>query len=33
LENGVRVMVPPFISSGERVIVDTEELAYIRRAD
>jgi elongation factor P len=33
LENGVRIMVPPFISSGERVIVDTEELAYIRRAD
>jgi elongation factor P len=33
LENGVRIMVPPFISSGERVIVDTEELAYVRRAE
>jgi elongation factor P len=33
LENGVRVMVPPFISSGERIIVDTEELVYVRRAD
>jgi elongation factor P len=33
LENGVRILVPPFISSGERVIVDTEELVYIRRAD
>jgi elongation factor P len=33
LENGVRVMVPPFISSGERIIVDTEELVYIRRAE
>ncbi|MCU0831184.1 MAG: elongation factor P [Rhizobiaceae bacterium] len=33
LENGVRVMVPPFISSGEKIVVDTEELAYIRRAD
>lgn len=33
LENGVRIMVPPFISSGERVIVDTNELTYLRRAD
>ncbi len=33
LENGVRVMVPPFVSSGERIIVDTNELVYIRRAD
>ncbi len=33
LENGVRILVPPFISSGERVIVDTNELTYLRRAD
>jgi len=33
LENGVRVMVPPFITAGERIIVDTNELTYIRRAD
>ncbi|MBO6903203.1 MAG: elongation factor P [Rhizobiaceae bacterium] len=33
LENGVRVMVPPFISSGERILVDTNEITYIRRAD
>jgi elongation factor P len=33
LENGVRVMVPPFITAGERVIVDTNEITYIRRAD
>lgn len=33
LENGVRVMVPPFISSGEKIVVDTSELTYIRRAD
>jgi elongation factor P len=33
LENGIRVMVPPFISSGERIIVDTNEITYIRRAD
>jgi elongation factor P len=33
LENGLRVMVPPFISSGERIIVDTNEVTYVRRAD
>ncbi len=33
LENGVRILVPPFISAGERVVVDTSELAYVRRAD
>ncbi len=33
LENGVRVMVPPFISAGERIVVDTNEIAYIRRAE
>ena len=33
LENGVRILVPPFISAGERVIVATNELTYLRRAD
>ena len=33
LENGVRVMVPPFIASGERIVVDTNEITHIRRAD
>ncbi len=33
MENGVRVMVPPFIESGERIIVDTNEITYVRRAD
>jgi elongation factor P len=33
LENGVRIMVPPFITAGERVIVDTNESTYVRRAD
>ncbi|UOM33740.1 elongation factor P [Acuticoccus sp. I52.16.1] len=33
LENGVKVMVPPFIEAGEKIIVDTEEIAYVRRAD
>jgi elongation factor P len=33
LENGVRVMVPPFVGIGENVVVDTNELTYVRRAD
>ena len=33
LENGLRVMVPPFIGSGEKVVVDTNEVAYVRRAE
>ncbi|MEQ8949369.1 MAG: elongation factor P, partial [Parvibaculum sp.] len=33
LENGVRVMVPPFITTGEKIVVDTNEVTYLRRAD
>jgi len=32
LENGVRVMVPPFVSLGEKIIVDTTDITYVRRA-
>lgn len=32
LENGVRVMVPPFIESGEEIIVRTEDFTYVSRA-
>jgi elongation factor P len=33
LENGLRVMVPPFVGTGERIVVDTTESTYVRRAD
>jgi elongation factor P len=33
LENGIRVLVPPFIDAGERIVVDTNEIIYMRRAD
>ncbi len=33
LENGVRVMVPPFITAGEKIVVDTNEVTYVRRAE
>jgi elongation factor P len=32
LDNGVRVMVPPFIGAGEKIVVNTAELTYIERA-
>lgn len=32
LENGIRVMVPPFITTGERIVVNTDELTYVERA-
>jgi elongation factor P len=32
LENGVRVLVPPFIESGEEIIVRTEDFTYVSRA-
>ncbi len=33
MENGVRVMVPPFITAGEKIVVDTNDSTYVRRAD
>lgn len=33
LENGVRTTVPPFIVVGDRIIVDTNEITYVRRAE
>jgi elongation factor P len=33
LENGLKIQVPPFIGVGEKIIVSTEDGAYVRRAD
>jgi elongation factor P len=33
LENGLRLLVPPFVSAGERVVVSTDEVSYVRRAE
>src|ERR1700761_1072118 len=33
LENGMKIQVPPFIATGERIIVATENGSYVRRAD
>src|SRR5262249_20396378 len=32
LENGLRLMVPPFVTAGGKVVVDTNQGAYVRRA-
>jgi elongation factor P len=32
LENGVRIMVPPFVNGGDKVIVRTEDSTYVERA-
>ena len=32
LENGVRVMVPPHIAAGTRVVVNTADSSYVERA-
>ena len=33
LDNGVKIMVPPHVTAGTRVIVDTGEFTYVKRAD
>ena len=33
LENGLRVLVPPFITAGEKIVVNTNDVAYVRRAE
>jgi elongation factor P len=33
LENGVRVLVPPFIEKGTKVIVSTDDGSYVKRAE
>ncbi len=32
LENGVRILVPPFLEAGTRVVVNTEDGSYVERA-
>ena len=33
LENGLRIQVPPFIEAGEKIVVSTDEVTYVRRAE
>ena len=31
LENGISIQVPPFIESGDNVVIDTRNLEYIKK--
>ena len=33
LENGLKLLVPPFITTGEKVVVSTVDVSYVRRAE
>lgn len=33
MENGLRVMVPPFVDVGQKIVVSTAEVEYVKRAD
>ena len=33
LENGVRTNVPPFVGIGEKLVINTEDGSYVKRAD
>ncbi|MDO1557808.1 elongation factor P [Brevundimonas sp. 2R-24] len=32
-DNGIRIMIPPYMTTGERIVVDTATGEYVRRAD
>lgn len=32
LTNGVKVMVPPYLESGEKIVIKTEDLSFVERA-
>ncbi len=33
MENGVRVMVPPFVDQGAKIVVNTADSTYVKRAE
>ena len=33
LDSGIKINVPPFIESGEKIIIDTRTLEYVKRAN
>lgn len=32
LENGLKILVPPFIAEGEKIVVNTTDVSYVERA-
>jgi elongation factor P len=33
VDNNIRIMVPPFIDQGEEIIINTEDMTYLKRND
>ena len=33
MDNGLRVMVPPFVDVGQKIVVSTADVEYVKRAD
>ena len=33
IQNGVKIMVPPFVSQGDKIIVDTETQEYLKKVN
>ena len=33
LDNGINITVPPFIESGEKIILDTRTLEYVKKVN
>jgi elongation factor P len=33
LENGMKILVPPFVEAGTKIVVSTEEGTYVKRAE
>lgn len=33
MDNGLRVMIPPYMTTGEKIIVNTETMEYVKRAE
>ena len=33
VDNGLRIMVPPYMTIGERIVVNTETMEYVKRAE
>ena len=31
LDNGIKIQVPPFIESGDKIIVDTRSIEYVKK--
>jgi elongation factor P len=32
-DNGLRIMIPPYMTVGEKIVVNTETMEYVKRAD